>query len=88
VAAPSAQVNNTLLSGNPPTLFGFNKILPVASGQRTDALFLIEYRGPASTQLNQPAMATPTPANIIKFDRTTSERFNHDRQLTVASSNR
>jgi len=63
VAAPSAQVNNTLLSGNPPTLFGLNKILPAASGQRTDALFLIEYRGPASTQLNQPNMATPTPPN-------------------------
>ena len=53
VAAPSAQVNNTLISGNPPTLFGLNKILPPPPGQRTDALFLIEYRGPASTQLNQ-----------------------------------
>ncbi len=65
VAAPAAQVNNTLLSGNPPTLFGLNKILPAATGQRTDALFLIEYRGPASTQLNQPIAspsASPTPS--------------------------
>ena len=58
VAAPVGQVNNTLLSGNPPTLFGLNKILPAPSGQRTDALFLIEYRGPASTQLN-PTLAPP-----------------------------
>ncbi len=66
VAAPAAQVNNTLFSGNPPTLFGLNKILPAPTGQRTDALFLIEYRGPASTQLSQPLIAptaptTPTP---------------------------
>lgn len=57
VAAPAGQVNNTLLSGNPPTLFGLNRILPTSMGQRTDALFLIEYRGPASTQLNQPMVA-------------------------------
>ena len=57
VAAPVGQVNNTLLSGNPPTLFGLNRILPASTGQRTDALFLIEYRGPASTQLNQPIVA-------------------------------
>lgn len=57
VAAPAGQVNNTLLSGNPPTLFGLNRILPITTGQRTDALFLIEYRGPASTQLNQPMVA-------------------------------
>lgn len=63
VAAPAAQVNNTLLSGNPPTLFGLNKILPPPSGQRTDALFLIEYRGPASTQLNQPLVTPSAPAN-------------------------
>ncbi len=62
VAAPAAQVNNTLLSGNPPTLFGLNKILPAPSGQRTDALFLIEYRGPASTQLSQPLVAPSSPA--------------------------
>ena len=57
VAAPAGQVNNTLLSGNPPALFGLNRILPASTGQRTDALFLIEYRGPASTQLNQPIVA-------------------------------
>ena len=57
VAAPAGQVNNTLLSGNPPALFGLNRILPASMGQRTDALFLIEYRGPASTQLNQPIVA-------------------------------
>jgi hypothetical protein len=57
VAAPVGQVNNTLMSGNPPTLFGLNKILPPQAGQRTDALFLIEYRGPASTQLTQPMVA-------------------------------
>ena len=62
VAAPNAQVNNTLLGGNPPTLFGLNKILPAPSGQRSDALFLIEYRGPASTQLNQPLIAPSTPS--------------------------
>ena len=61
VAAPVGQVNNTLLSGNPPTLFGLNKILPSPTGQRTDALFLIEYRGPASTQLSQPIVASPGP---------------------------
>jgi len=59
VAAPVGQVNNTLLSGNPPTLFGLNRLLPAPSGQRTDALFLIEYRGPASTQLN-PTLSAPT----------------------------
>ena len=57
VASPAGQVNNTLLGGNPPTLFGLNRILPATSGQRTDALFLIQYRGPASTQLNQPMVA-------------------------------
>ena len=57
VAAPTGQVNNTLLSGNPPNLFGLNRILPTSQGQRTDALFLIAYRGPASTQLNQPMVA-------------------------------
>ena len=62
VAAPAGQVNNTLLSGNPPTIFGLNKILPVPPGQRTDALFLIEYRGPVSTQLNQPQGAPSSPA--------------------------
>ncbi len=61
VAAPVGQVNNTLLSGNPPTLFGLNKILPSPTGQRTDALFLIEYRGPASTQLGQPIVAPTGP---------------------------
>ncbi len=62
VAAPAGQVNNTLLSGNPPTIFGLNKILPAPTGQRTDALFLIEYRGPVSTQLNQPQGAPSGPA--------------------------
>lgn len=62
VAAPAGQVNNTLLSGNPPTIFGLNKILPAPTGQRTDALFLIEYRGPVSTQLNQPQGALSSPA--------------------------
>ena len=62
VAAPAGQVNNTLLSGNPPTIFGLNKILPAPTGQRTDALFLIEYRGPVSTQLNQPQGALSGPA--------------------------
>jgi hypothetical protein len=53
VAAPAAsQVNNTLLGGNAPTLFGLNRILPTSASQRTDALMMIEYRGPASTQLN------------------------------------
>ena len=59
VAAPVGQVNNTLLGGNPPNLFGLSRILPPPSGQRTDALFVIEYRGPASTQLN-PILAAPT----------------------------
>ncbi len=62
VAAPAGQVNNTLLSGNPPTIFGLNKILPAPAGQRTDALFLIEYRGPVSTQLNQPQGVFSGPA--------------------------
>jgi hypothetical protein len=55
VAAPSGQVNNTLLSGSPPTLFGLNKILPTPTGSRTDALLLIEYKGAASTQLVSPS---------------------------------
>ena len=62
VAAPSGQANNTLLSGNPPTIFGLNRILPAPAGQRTDALFLIEYRGPVSTQLNQSQTAPSGPA--------------------------
>ncbi len=65
VAAPVGQVNNTLLSGNPPALFGLNKILPAQSGQRTDALLLIEYRGPASTQLNQPSVPPSGPVTPV-----------------------
>jgi hypothetical protein len=57
VAAPAPQVNNTLLGGSPPSLFGLNKILPTQTGSRTDALLLIEHKGAASTQLNQPANA-------------------------------
>jgi hypothetical protein len=67
VAAPSAQVNNTLLGGSPPNLFGLSRILPLPTGQRTDALMLIEYKGPASTQLNQPASVPVSglpPSNI------------------------
>jgi hypothetical protein len=67
VAAPVAQPNNTLIGANPPTLFGLNRILPPASGQRTDALLMIEYKGPASTQLlpnaslvNGPLGGTPS----------------------------
>jgi hypothetical protein len=61
VASPDAEVNNTLLGGSPPTLFGLNRILPATSGKRTDALLLIEYRGPASTQINP--MLAPPPAS-------------------------
>jgi hypothetical protein len=61
VAAPAAQVNNTLLGGNTPALFGLNRILPASASQRTDALLMIEYRGPASTQLNQ-SIAGPNTA--------------------------
>jgi hypothetical protein len=50
VAAPNAPQDNTLLA-NPPSLFGFNRIIP-AVGQRTDALLWIEYRGPLSTQIH------------------------------------
>ena len=61
VAAPAAQVNNTLLGGNTPALFGLNRILPASASQRTDALLMIEYKGPASTQLNQ-SIAGPNTA--------------------------
>ena len=57
VAAPSPQVNNTLISGSPPNLFGLNRILPITTGSRTDAILLLEHKGAASTQLNQPPQA-------------------------------
>jgi hypothetical protein len=61
VAAPTQQVNNTLLSGNSPNLFGLNRILPAAPGQRTDALLLVEHKGPAATQLNPSLTGNPAP---------------------------
>lgn len=64
VAAPSAQVNNTLMSGSPPTLFGLNRILPVTTGSRTDAILVLEHKGAVSTQLNQPTIGRNiTPAS-------------------------
>jgi hypothetical protein len=63
VAAPAAQVNNTLLGGSPPTLFGLNRILPPAPGQRTDALLLIEWKGAASTQILTPQATAPINAS-------------------------
>jgi hypothetical protein len=64
VAAPTSQTNNTLLGANPPSLFGLNRILPPASGQRTDALMMIEYKGPASTQLNHTVSPPSAAAGI------------------------
>jgi hypothetical protein len=60
VAASNPQTENTLLN-NPPTLFGLNRVIP-ALGQRTDALLWLEYRGPLSTQISQPATASTTPS--------------------------
>ncbi|MEQ1828497.1 MAG: hypothetical protein ABL921_21220 [Pirellula sp.] len=66
VAAPTAQVNNTLLGGSPPTLFGLNKILPTTAGQRTDALLLIEHKGPASTQISSALSASTNSSGVAQ----------------------
>lgn len=59
VATPSGPVDNTLV-GNPPTLFGLNRIIPPV-GQRNDALLWIEYKGTASNHLSAPAPTGQTP---------------------------
>ncbi len=62
VATPSGPVDNTL-TGNPPTLFGLNRIIPPI-GQRNDALLWIEYKGTASNHLAPPSSAAqPVPGN-------------------------
>lgn len=76
VAAPTGQINNTLLSGNSPNLFGINRILPVAQGQRTDALLIIEYKGAASTQIN-PVFGATAPANTAPRPQATSAQNNN-----------
>lgn len=55
VATPTGPVDNTL-TGNPPTLFGLNRIIPPV-GQRNDALLWIEYKGTASNHLAPPSSA-------------------------------
>lgn len=71
VAAPTGQINNTLLSGNSQGLFGMGRILPVAQGQRTDALLIIEYKGAASTQIN-PVFGAAAVANTPPRPQATS----------------
>jgi hypothetical protein len=41
VAAPTANLENTLLTGGAPNLFGLNRVLPNLSSQRNDALLII-----------------------------------------------
>lgn len=51
VAAPSGSVDNTLL-GQGVNSLGLNRIIPpIAGGDRTDALLILEYKGEKSTQL-------------------------------------
>ncbi len=52
IAAPTQPNDNTLLNtagGN--GLFGLGKLLPNQVGSRADALLIIEYKGPAATQV-------------------------------------
>ncbi len=51
IANPSNTINHTL-AGSPPSLFGLNRILPSSTGDRADALLMIEYKGSAATQIN------------------------------------
>jgi hypothetical protein len=62
VAAPQGTPDNTLL-GQGGAIFGLNRIIPGAAGDRADALLLIEYKGDASGRVatgQSPAMAVPT----------------------------
>ena len=54
VAAPAGNVNNTLL-GQGANALGLNRIVPpLATGDRADALLILEYKGGASTQVATP----------------------------------
>lgn len=58
IAAPTGTVQNTLLGGGGPNILGMNRLIPASmSGQRSDALMLIEYKGSGSNQLT-PITAT------------------------------
>jgi len=64
VAAPTANLENTLLTGGAPNLFGLNRVLPNLSSQRNDALLIVEYKGSANSQLNAPVAVRPNSAPI------------------------
>jgi hypothetical protein len=52
IAAPTAKDTNNLISNTSGTsLFGLNKLLPNQSGARADAILVVEYKGPAASQL-------------------------------------
>jgi hypothetical protein len=60
VATPANTVENTLLTGGLPNVFGLNRVLPNLSSQRNDALLIVEFRGSSNSQLNGPMMNRPT----------------------------
>ena len=60
VATPASTVENTLLTGGLPNVFGLNRVLPNLSSQRNDALLIVEFRGSSNSQLNGPMMNKPT----------------------------
>ncbi len=60
VAAPTGNVQNTLLTGGAPNILGLNRIIPNISSQRNDALLILEYKGSGSASVSQPV--TPTGA--------------------------
>lgn len=59
VATPAGTVENTLLTGGLPNVFGLNRVLPNLSAQRNDALLIVEFRGSSNSQLNGPMMNKP-----------------------------
>jgi hypothetical protein len=54
IAAPTAaNDSNSLISNTSGTsFFGLNKLLPNQSGARADAILVVEYKGPAASQLS------------------------------------
>jgi hypothetical protein len=64
IAAPTANEGNSLIGNTSGTsLFGLNKLLPNQAGARADAILVIEYKGPAGTQLPS---ANNTPNNTAQ----------------------
>jgi hypothetical protein len=68
VAAPTGQVQNTLLGGGGTAFLGINRLIPASmAGQRNDALMVLEHKGSASSRLTTPpaVRATDSPGAVV-----------------------